>query len=116
LPAFTLPSVPAPTQSYPESGRKYKVSTAGGSYAGWSKDGREILFLALDFSSIMIAEVQPGPVFKAERPRTLFEFRPSWSGFAAARDFSKFLVAVPEGEATPASITLELNWAEGLKK
>ena len=35
-------------QSYPEPGRKYQVSTAGGAGSVWSKDGREIVFGSLD--------------------------------------------------------------------
>jgi len=102
-------------QSYPEPGHKYQVSTAGGATSAWSKDGRQILFGSLD-GNVMIADVATVPSFKVGRPRALFKARQDATGFTATRDFSRFLMSVPAGEAAPPTITIELNWTAGMKK
>jgi len=102
-------------QSYPEPGLKYQVSTAGGTGSGWSKDGKQILFASLD-GNIMIADVETAPAFKVDRPRVLFKARQDAVGSTATRDFSRFLMSVPAGEAAPPTITIVLNWTAGMKK
>jgi len=102
-------------QSYPEPGHKYQVSTAGGQGSVWSRDGRQILFGSLDGNS-MLADVETGPAFKVDRPRVLFKSRQDLAGATATRDFGRFLVSVPAGEAAPPTITFVLNWTAGMKK
>ena len=101
-------------QSYPEPGHKYQVSTAGGTGSTWSKDGKQILFASLD-GNAMLADVETAPAFKVERPRILFKYRQDAAGTTATLDFSRFLMSVPAGEAAPPTITIELNWAAGMK-
>ncbi len=102
-------------QSYPEPGHKYQVSTAGGQGSAWSKDGRHILFGSLD-GNAMIADVETSPAFQVDRPRVLLKVRQDQAGITATRDFSRFLMSVPAGEAAPPTITIELNWTAGMKK
>jgi serine/threonine protein kinase/Tol biopolymer transport system component len=102
-------------QSYPEPGRKYQASTGGGQNPLWSRDGRQILFNTAD-GTLMEADVETVPSFKVGRPRALFKLRQDLVGIAFAPDWSRFLLTVPAGEASAATITLEVNWAAGLKR
>ena len=50
-------------------GGKWQISTGGGSYSFWSRDGRELLFEALD-NRIMVADyIVKGDSFMAGKPR-----------------------------------------------
>ena len=55
------------------SGGKWQISTEGGGYPFWSRDGRELYFLSLD-SHIMVADyTAKGDSFEAGKPRVWSE-------------------------------------------
>jgi Tol biopolymer transport system component len=107
--------------AFPEPGEKYRVSTAGGNHAQWSKNGKElVIWTTADvqiFSrgSILAVDVQTTPTFKAGTPRVLFTPRGDLMGLAPSADLQRFLAAVPVEGASPASITVVLNWQAALK-
>jgi len=103
-------------QSFPTPENKYRVSTAGGSVSYWRGDGRELMFFGSDFLTYMSAGVQTAPVFHADPPHALFRAPPGAQGPGFTADFQRFLIPVPAGDNTPASITVALDWAAGLKK
>jgi Tol biopolymer transport system component len=102
-------------QSFPTPGSKYQVSTSGGFAGTWSKDGKEMIIAGTD-GTILSVDVQTTPSFKAGTPRVLFKPRQDLVGITGTRDFQRFLVSVPVGEASPSSITLQLNWPAALKR
>ena len=109
-------------RSFPEPGEKHRVSTAGGSGAQWSSDGRELLiftysnYYASGGGLIFSVDVETAPTFKAGIPRILFAPGPDISGISATRDLRRFLTAVPVEGAAPPSITVTLNWTAVLKR
>ena len=60
--------------SFPTPGEKSLISTAGGKYPAWSRDGKELFFVGAD-RKMMVATVQSGAHFQAGVPIPLFETR-----------------------------------------
>jgi Tol biopolymer transport system component len=109
-------------QSFPEPGARWLVSTGGGTYPRWSRDGSEIYFMTPD-SMLMAVPVAGGSSrlgterpFKAGRPIPLFTARLGGdrstslvrSPYAVSAD-GRFLISEPVESPTP-PITLLLNW------
>ena len=104
--------------SFPEIGRRYPVSVAGGGYPRWRADGRELYFLSAD-GRMMAAAFAPGPPPAITTPAPLFEVprliaHPDRGNFAAyeydvTADGSRFLinrmVSPPE-----TSMTVIVDW------
>jgi Tol biopolymer transport system component len=113
-------------QPFPASGRKVRISTAGGTQVRWRADGRELFYLTLD-EELMAAPIQ----FAQDRapepgePVALFKVRVGGAvqriGYSAielsrqqymvSRDGQRFLVNTVTEEATTSPITVVLNWA-----
>ncbi|PWB72554.1 MAG: hypothetical protein C3F15_10905, partial [Holophagae bacterium] len=102
-------------RSFPQAGEKYRVSTAGGIGAQWSRDGRELLIwtsgqMFYPVGSVYSADVETAPTFQAGTPRLLFTPRQDNGGLAASSDLSRFLAVVPAEGAAPPAITVTMNW------
>jgi serine/threonine protein kinase/Tol biopolymer transport system component len=108
-------------RSFPVPGEKQRVSTAGGTCARSSSSGRELLIWGASQSfygvgPVFSVDVETMPTFKvAGTPRVLFTPRPDLAGLAATSDLKRFLAAVPPEGASPASITVTLNWPAALR-
>jgi Tol biopolymer transport system component len=102
-------------QSFPTPGSKYQVTTSGSLSSWWSKNGKEMLILGLDFT-VLSVDVQTGASFKAGTPRLLFKTRQDALWMAATSDLQRFIQVVPVGAAAPNSITVVINWMAGLEK
>jgi dipeptidyl aminopeptidase/acylaminoacyl peptidase len=107
-------------QPVPATGKKYQVSTAGGTRARWRREGKELFYISLDHK-LMAVSVKTGPSFEAESPRELFPFAAGTNGLAfyytPSKDGQRFLLDVSSGvAAAERPITIVLNWQAGLKK
>ena len=60
-------------ESYPVRGRKWTISTEGGTEPSWSADGTELFYRQGD--EMMVVGVSLGDDFSASKPRVLFEGR-----------------------------------------
>lgn len=105
---------------FPDTGRKWQISTAGGIDPRWRRDGTEIFYLALD-NKLMAASVNgKGAGFEVSGVKPLFTARIVLPRvgyqYDVSSDGQRFLVnTAPEQEAaTP--ITVVLNWPAGVKK
>ncbi len=54
---------------FPGPGGKWEISTEGGSYAFWSRDGRELFFMTLDQHIMAVRFTVKGDSFVADKPR-----------------------------------------------
>jgi Tol biopolymer transport system component len=110
-------------QSFLKPSGKWQVTTSGGFHSRWSRDGKELFYLALDQELMSVAVKgdsvpelgSPTPLFKARLlggARALQNYRHQWDVGPDGR----FLINVPVGEETGSPITLVQNWAAGLKK
>jgi len=108
-------------QGFPTLGSKQQVSTNGGYYFAWRRDGTELFYLASDKKMMAVDIKEEDGTFKSGAPKPLFDVRvPSFNAavaqFAVTSDGQKFLVAKAVGELSSAPITVVLNWMADLKK
>lgn len=61
--------------TFPQTGEKPQISTNGGSYPVWGRDGKELYYTAAD-ATMMAVEVKAGPNFDAGAPKPLFKTPP----------------------------------------
>jgi len=100
-------------QTFPTPGGKWRVSTNGGTRPVWSRNGKELYYIALD-GNLMASEVKSRPdgSFDAGTARALFN--PHASGLFDVTKDGRFLIpALTQQGATP--ITVVVNWRAGLK-
>ncbi len=105
-------------QAFPGPSVRTRISgsTVGGG-AGpcwWSRDGREFLFAA--GTSIRVATIEPGPIFRIGPSRVLFEAGEGFAGLCPTPDHDRFLAARVDGSYAPAAIVVDLNWMSGARK
>src|SRR5262249_24999283 len=87
-------------RTFPEPKGKWLISKAGGQYAGWGPDGREIFYRSAD-SKLMGVKLELGAdSLEASPPSALFDIEDDGSTtgsspFAIAPDGKRFLVRVP---------------------
>ncbi len=109
-------------QSFPVSGGKWQISTAGGDQPQWRGDGKELFYIAPD-RNLMAVTVSGGSNFEAGRPTVLFQTAVPLTGIADDRnnyvttqDGQRFLVNNLANMTNSQPLTLVLNWAADLKK
>ena len=103
---------------FPTGGKEYLISHRGGRAPRWSKDGRELFFLALD-GMLMTAAIDADNASIAAMPQPLFQtglLEPTnQRPYAVARD-GRFLVPTPRDALLRTPITIVLNWTTTLSK
>jgi len=102
-------------QTFPEHGGKWHISTSGGTFPVWRRDGRELYFIGAD-RKLMAVEVKgDGKSFQALVPKPLFEVA-AIAPFDVSKD-RHFLIQVPVDQAaTNVPLTVVMNWPAALKK
>ena len=114
-------------QTVPASGPKWQVSSGGGDFPRWRRDGKELYYIAAD-QQLMAVPVKTGSgssiAFEPGAPQPLFRIEPfsgsavATSPYYPAANGEKFLVNIQsggEGAQSP-PITVVTNWQAGLKK
>jgi Tol biopolymer transport system component len=102
-------------------GGKWQVSTSGGRFPRWRRDGKEIFYQSPD-NKLMVAQVSgQGSGFEMATVRPLFVTLTRLSrrgAYDVSADGQRFLVATrgQQTEVTPPQVTLVVNWTAGLKK
>jgi serine/threonine protein kinase len=105
--------------SFPDAQHKYQVSATGGAQPRWRRDGRELFYLSLD-GTMMVVKSKAADGFSAGVPAPLFGTPLQTNGgsdqYAVTADGERFLLnTVLETEKSP-TFTAVLNWAASLKK
>ena len=100
-------------QTFPPSGGKWQISTAGGSYPRWRRDGKEIYYIAPD-NTLMAVEVATASGFAAGTPKPLFRTQVKLMDIGFQYDVSpdgnRFLINTLEEDKQASSITVVQNW------
>jgi eukaryotic-like serine/threonine-protein kinase len=105
---------------FPGPGGKWQVSTDGGWFPQWRRDGKELFYMSLD-NKVMSAEVREnGQSFVIGAVKPLFQTRPYLGIFIASLfdvtgDGQRFIVPYDTGQANR-TISLVVNWTALLKK
>lgn len=106
-------------QPFPVTGKRYLVSTGGGSHPVWRADGKELFYLSAD-ASMMAVPIDATGQFDAGVPRALFR-----SGvqrfnnnqlYAVTKDGKRFLVNTRPQQIAPTPLTVVVNWVAAIKK
>jgi Tol biopolymer transport system component len=104
-------------QSFPTPGGKWQVSINGGSRPVWSRDGKELYYIA-GGRRMMAVEVKSGAKLELGVPQPLFEasmaFVYSGPSFDVSSD-GRFLIPTQLEQISATPMTVVLNWASGLK-
>jgi hypothetical protein len=103
-------------QSFPVPGRRVRISTAGVQQRSWwTADGRHIVYVDANKTSLMIADVEPGETLQVGTPRVIASLPAGIIAIDATPDRQKWLALVPEN-AGAGTVTVVQNWVAGLKK
>jgi Tol biopolymer transport system component len=106
-------------QGFPPAGGKWQVSTNSGAQPRWSRDGKQLFYMAAD-RRLMSVTVNPGSSFQMGSPAALFQTRVfsynSPNRYAVSNDGQRFLVNSSVEEINNTPITVVLNWTTALKK
>jgi Tol biopolymer transport system component len=97
---------------------KWMVSKDGGTTALWRHDGRELFYLSLD-GTAMVVDVNTSGVFQAGVPKALFKVPRGVLFWDVSSDGKRFLMAAPSatgGAVAQPPFTIVLNWQAALKK
>lgn len=102
-------------QSFPPSGGKWQISSDGGDWPRWRRDGKELFYLTAN-GRLMAVEVKTNAsAFEFSVPKPLFETHTT-TGYAVTADGQRFLLDTPVEESASAPITVVLNWAAEVKR
>jgi dipeptidyl aminopeptidase/acylaminoacyl peptidase len=103
---------------FPGPGGKWQISSGGGDYPRWRRDGNEIFYLSLD-GKMMSAEVKAsGSSFAVGPIKQLFEtraYRSEVGAYDVTADGQRFILSYEPGQPN-AVLTLVENWDAELKK
>jgi Tol biopolymer transport system component len=99
---------------FPGPGERTQVSTGGGRFPRWSRNGTEILYAAGD--QVMSAEITGGSPLKVSAPKALFEMPAGTFNFEISPDSQRLLFIVADKDFKPPPLTVVVNWSAGLEK
>ena len=107
-------------QSFPGLGGKQQISSHGGYFLAWRRDGTELFYLSSEKKMMAVDVKETGGTFKSGEPKALFEvhspsFNAAVAQFAVTADGQKFLVAQSIAE-TSIPIVVVMNWTADLKR
>jgi len=103
-------------QTFPTPGGKWEISTNGGSNPVWSRDSKELFYIAPDRKMMAVDVNVNGGTFAPGVPKALFDTGLAQSdGYDVGKD-GRFLIprAVEGGASAP--LTVVVNWTAALKK
>ncbi|HEX5070280.1 MAG TPA: hypothetical protein VFV78_08685, partial [Vicinamibacterales bacterium] len=106
-------------QPFPGPGPRVPISTGGALEPLWSRDGRQLFFLAN--GNLMVADISTSPSLVVGKPRTIstekFEASPNGvTGYSMGKDGRLLRVQSLKPGGVPTSIRLVLNLDAELKK
>jgi Tol biopolymer transport system component len=107
---------------FPERGAKRLVSTQGGRWPRWARDGTELFYLTPDNQLMAVATKPARDRLDIGVPRPLFAIHPrppvrlDAYPYDVSPDGRRFVVNTLMDDTTSTTITVVLNWTAGLPK
>ena len=98
---------------------KWQVSSYGGLWPRWRRDGRVLYFLNRDFNVTMCEVNSKGDRFSAGKAQPLFPANPVYGigiSYDVSADGKRFLFNTEVGAEAQEPLTLVVNWTSLLKK
>ena len=103
-------------QSFPTPGRKWQVSTNGGSNPIWSRDGKELFFIAADGKMMAVDVTESEGRFSPGVPKVLFDAGLFPGAYYDVAKDGRFLLPKPVEQGGSAPLEVIVNWPATLKK
>ena len=110
-------------RSFPGPGGRWQVSTGGGRWPLWSRDGRELLFETLDQRVMTVGYTTQGDSFAPGKPQVWTETRLRNAGLLSNYDLAPdgkrlaaFVADDADGEKLPTHLTFLLNFFDELRR
>jgi eukaryotic-like serine/threonine-protein kinase len=108
-------------RAFPDKGRQWQVSNAGGVYPTWPRNGRELLYRTDDNRVMVAAYTVTGDSFVAEKPRPWTERRLAnvgqWKNFDVAPDGTRIVALMPvEGQEAQHHVIFVENFLDQLRR
>ncbi|HTO76031.1 MAG TPA: protein kinase [Thermoanaerobaculia bacterium] len=101
---------------FPSGPGTWQISTAGGAFPNWSRDGKELFFLSLDFK-LMAVPITADAKFHAGTPVALFAVHPAGSSvYDVSPDGRRFLVNSLASDVGSPPFDLLIHWTALLEK
>jgi eukaryotic-like serine/threonine-protein kinase len=102
-------------ESIPTGKGRWQISTEGGDWPVWRRDGKELFFR--QGTKIMAAPIRLTKTsVESGKPQALFEV-PADTRFQVSRDGRRFLIAMPvESAPAAAPLTVDTDWRAGVLK
>jgi Tol biopolymer transport system component len=105
-------------QRFLSAGGKWQISTMGGNQPHWSRDGKELFYVASD-QKLMAVPVHIGLSLDPGTPKQLFQLHAAvdfpGSTYDVSADGQRFLVNTLAGEEVSPPLTVVINWTSVLK-
>jgi Tol biopolymer transport system component len=107
---------------FPIRGAKHTVSTSGGRWPRWSRDGRELFYVGPGNQLMTVPVRTTGDRVTIGTPRLLFTLRPrppvrlDAYPYDVSPDGQRFVVNTLVEDTSASTITLVLNWVAGLPR
>jgi Tol biopolymer transport system component len=102
-------------ESIPTGKGRWQISTEGGDWPVWRRDGKELFFS--QGAKMMAVPIRLSKTsVESGKPQALFELSAA-ARFQVSRDGLRFLIALPvEGAAAAAPLTVDTDWRAGVSK
>jgi hypothetical protein len=101
--------------SFPKAGRPTRISGSGGDRPVWSRDGKELYFIAAD-GKMTAAEIKPGTTFDYGEQKPLFDAHLAPFAYYDVGNDGRFLIPVPPAKGIGPAMHVIVNWPAELKK
>ena len=102
-------------QPFPGPGGKTRISTQGGISPRWSRSGKELFYWSGAPKSLMVVDIQGGPVLRAGIPQQLFKMT-AGTTWDVAPDGKRFLVEISESTGSGRRMEAVVNWFDELRR
>jgi eukaryotic-like serine/threonine-protein kinase len=102
-------------ETFPTRSMKWQISVNGGSLPRWSRDGKELYFIASD-RKLMAVEIEGGPRLVRGTPRPLFETHLPINGRYDVSKDGRFLIPTQIESTGSVPLTVIVNWTASLIK
>jgi serine/threonine protein kinase/Tol biopolymer transport system component len=102
-------------ETFPTRSVKWQVSANGGSLPRWSRDSKELYFIAAD-RKLMAVGIEGGPKLVRGTPKPLFETHLPTNGRYDVTNDGRFLIPTQIESTGSVPMTMIVNWPADLKK
>jgi len=104
-------------RSFPSANGKWQISTSGGRFPKWRRDGKEFYYRSFDGTVVAVEVDGSGQTFIIGKSTPLFNIPRSSDPtlYDVTPDGQRFLMGVLPGGGTPQILKIVTNWDEGLK-